>query len=205
MIIELMGLPGSGKSTYAKKLQQDNNKYILPLNKYIYSRFRVIRNIKKMKLIILFFCCNKVIFNVIRKKMDRVEFKSTFLKYKMFAYLISTLQIVDICKRKNEVYVLDEGICQVFWGILFNSIEDEAYKIFELFSILKEFIGDEIIELKLSTDIIEKRLKNRSSKGGDELKRELLNWNNAIYISEDYMRKIKGFLKKNDISIKQII
>lgn len=203
MIIELIGLPGCGKTTYATMLKKKNSKYSLPLNKYIYSKYRIIRNIKKLRLLILFIFKNITIFNNIIQKFNKIQFKSSFLKYKMFVYLISTLQVINICRKKEGTYILDEGICQVFWGILFNTTKDKA-EIFKLFTMLKHFIGNEIIELKPSVHIIKKRLRNRCDKGGDELKVEILKDTDIIYESEEYIIQIKEFLNNNNINVKEI-
>ena len=50
MMIELIGLPGSGKSTYSKKYIEEY-KMINLMDEYLYSDSRVKQNINKVKLV----------------------------------------------------------------------------------------------------------------------------------------------------------
>ena len=56
----------------------------------------------------------------------------------------------------NDI-IIDEGVNQVIWGLLYNSEKSER-AILDLQGYLKEYFGDEIIFLNINKKILEKRL-----------------------------------------------
>ena len=175
MMIELIGLPGSGKSTYSKKYIEEY-KMINLMDEYLYSDSRVKQNINKVKLVSYLFNKKKKYCFVLYKIFSKIEFSSLKKKLKMLLYLYSVVAICE--KAKSEIYdndiIIDEGVNQVIWGLLYNSEKSER-AILDLQGYLKEYFGDEIIFLQINKKILEKRLLNRNGKGGAELNHDIKN------------------------------
>ena len=74
-MIELIGLPGSGKSTYSKKYIEEY-KMINLMDEYLYSDSRVKQNINKVKLVSYLFNKKKKYSFVLYKIFSKIEFSS---------------------------------------------------------------------------------------------------------------------------------
>ena len=165
---ELFGLPASGKSTYAKTINSLN------LNqKYLYHKNRFIRNLKKLKLLLLLiFTKNKLFFKSYHL-LKNVKFKSLGKRIKMLVYLDTILCLSIIYKNKQyENYFFDEGLVQVLWGICYNSKYDSEFikKYLKEFS---EYLSDNIIIMDTDFALNKDRLLSRSEVGGDELSHDI--------------------------------
>lgn len=180
MIVELFGVPATGKTTYAN----NTFKYeINALNKYVYSKNRVIRNLKKVNLLLyLFILHNKTFWFAIDLLKD-IKFDSFKIKIKMNLYLISYLSVIKIIQNKENAYYLDEGILNVIWAIAYNASLSNK-KILNLVLKLKPFLGDTIIYLYANKSIVLKRLLDRNIKGGSELEHDIKK--NTKYIDKAY-------------------
>ena len=202
MMIELIGLPGSGKSTYSKKYIEEY-KMINLMDEYLYSDSRVKQNINKVKLVSYLFNKKKKYCFALYKIFSKIEFSSLKKKLKMLLYLYS---VVGICeKSKSEIYyndiIIDEGVNQVIWGLLYNSEKSER-AILDLQGYLKEYFGDEIIFLNINKKILEKRLLNRNGKGGAELNHDIKNDREKLNYAYTLMEKVKNGIEKNGVTIK---
>ena len=202
MMIELIGLPGSGKSTYSKKYIEEY-KMINLMDEYLYSDSRVKQNINKVKLVSYLFNKKKKYCFVLYKIFSKIEFSSLKKKLKMLLYLYSVVAICE--KAKSEIYdndiIIDEGVNQVIWGLLYNSEKSEQ-AILDLQGYLKEYFGDEIIFLNINKKILEKRLLNRNGKGGAELNHDIKNDREKLNYAYTLMEKVKNGIEKNGVTIK---
>ena len=202
MMIELIGLPGSGKSTYSKKYIEEY-KMINLMDEYLYSDSRVKQNINKVKLVSYLFNKKKKYCFVLYKIFSKIEFSSLKKKLKMLLYLYSVVAICE--KAKSEIYdndiIIDEGVNQVIWGLLYNSEKSER-AILDLQGYLKEYFGDEIIFLQINKKILEKRLLNRNGKGGAELNHDIKNNREKLNYAYTLMEKVKNGIEKNGVTIK---
>lgn len=201
MMIELIGLPGSGKSTYSKKYIVEY-KMINLMDEYLYNDSRVKQNINKIKLVNYLFSKKKKYCLELYKKFSKIEFSSLKKKLKMILYLYSVIGICE--KAKSEMddkdIIIDEGINQVIWGLLYNSEKSEQ-AVFELQECLKEYFGDKIIFLNIDKKILEKRLLNRNSKGGAELNHDIKNDRKKLDYAYTLMEKVKNGIEKNGVTI----
>lgn len=201
MMIELIGLPGSGKSTYSKKYIEEY-KMINLMDEYLYSDSRVKQNINKVKLVSYLFNKKKKYCFVLYKIFSKIEFSSLKKKLKMLLYLYSVVAICE--KAKSEIYdndiIIDEGVNQVIWGLLYNSEKSER-AILDLQGYLKEYFGDEIIFLQINKKILEKRLLNRNGKGGAELNHDIKNNREKLNYAYTLMEKVKKGIEKNGVTI----
>lgn len=201
MMIELIGLPGSGKSTYSKKYIEEY-KMINLMDEYLYSDSRVKQNINKVKLVSYLFNKKKKYCFVLYKIFSKIEFSSLKKKLKMLLYLYSVVAICE--KAKSEIYdndiIIDEGVNQVIWGLLYNSEKSER-AILDLQGYLKEYFGDEIIFLQINKKILEKRLLNRNGKGGAELNHDIKNNRKKLNYAYTLMEKVKNGIEKNGVTI----
>ena len=201
MMIELIGLPGSGKSTYSKKYIEEY-KMINLMDEYLYSDSRVKQNINKVKLVSYLFNKKKKYCFVLYKIFSKIEFSSLKKKLKMLLYLYSVVAICE--KAKSEIYdndiIIDEGVNQVIWGLLYNSQKSER-AILDLQGYLKEYFGDEIIFLQINKKILEKRLLNRNGKGGAELNHDIKNNREKLNYAYTLMEKVKNGIEKNGVTI----
>lgn len=201
MMIELIGLPGSGKSTYSKKYIEEY-KMINLMDEYLYSDSRVKQNINKVKLVSYLFNKKKKYCFVLYKIFSKIEFSSLKKKLKMLLYLYSVVAICE--KAKSEIYdndiIIDEGVNQVIWGLLYNSEKSER-AILDLQGYLKEYFGDEIIFLNINKKILEKRLLNRNGKGGAELNHDIKNNREKLNYAYTLMEKVKNGIEKNGVTI----
>ena len=200
-MIELIGLPGSGKSTYSKKYIEEY-KMINLMDEYLYSDSRVKQNINKVKLVSYLFNKKKKYCFVLYKIFSKIEFSSLKKKLKMLLYLYSVVAICE--KAKSEIYdndiIIDEGVNQVIWGLLYNSQKSER-AILDLQGYLKEYFGDEIIFLQINKKILEKRLLNRNGKGGAELNHDIKNNREKLNYAYTLMEKVKNGIEKNGVTI----
>lgn len=120
----------------------------------------------------------------------------------MLLYLYSVVAICE--KAKSEIYdndiIIDEGVNQVIWGLLYNSEKSER-AILDLQGYLKEYFGDEIIFLQINKKILEKRLLNRNGKGGAELNHDIKNNREKLNYAYTLMEKVKNGIEKNGVTI----
>ena len=173
MLVELVGVPGCGKSTYVANYLQ-TGKAINALDIYLYNKSRIAQNINKILLTIYFFIKQPQYFISLYKVFRNITFATKTKFLKMFLYLYSVCGAI-IKTRNNswcEEIIVDEGVNQVIWGILYNSSNSENI-ILHLQELLFPLIGDKIIYLEVDKEIIKKRLEERNKAGGAELRKDI--------------------------------
>ncbi|KPU43713.1 hypothetical protein OXPF_31550 [Oxobacter pfennigii] len=175
MVIELLGIPGCGKSTYVRNFIKENKDALNPLELYLYDDLRFKQNMNKIKLLFLFFLSHPIKSIELTIAFNRVKFKSKFTKLKMFTYLFSIVSIYSLCitKYSQNLIILDEGINQVIWGISYNSFDSEQ-SIYKLQKLLFPYFADEIIFFRVPKYVIKERLLARTNSGGSELQKDIL-------------------------------
>lgn len=180
MIVELIGVPGCGKTTYVKKYLQENNAEN-PLDKYLYNSSRITQNVNKCFLVIYFILYEKKYSAILYNNISKIKFKNYKTKLKMFLYIYSVAGAILKGKKNSESgnIIVDEGINQVIWGILYNSESSENY-VFELQKVLKRYIADKIVWLDTPHEVVKQRLLERNLKGGAELSTDIIDDENAL-------------------------
>lgn len=109
MIVELFGLPGSGKTTFVSefcKIQMDFKNY---------GTISFIGNSKYNKYKYVFLCFKPKIFLSLFLLIYSISGKKSSIRVKMKDRLISLLYVIyilDIVFYKNEKFILDEGLVQ---------------------------------------------------------------------------------------------
>ena len=91
-MIELLGLPGAGKTTYAKK-KLGNYTNILENN--IYSDNRIRQNLNKIVFYVFFAARNPKRYLLGINRLNNIHFNSRKTKIKMNLYLFMTLGLLD--------------------------------------------------------------------------------------------------------------
>lgn len=167
MIIELLGVPASGKSTYAKSLCKKVNA-VNPLDVYLYNDSRLCQNINKLKLSISIITCRPVFTVKLIIYIYRLEYSSIADKAKMILYFTSVLGAIHLGKRRYRTIVVDEGVCQLFWGLLYYS-KSNRDRILDVLMFLKDYIGENILYINPKCDIVLNRLLKRTTEGGASL------------------------------------
>lgn len=202
MIIELLGVPGSGKSTFATKYVEKYDA-VNPLLALLYNKSRIFQNINKLKLSFYFCFFNPKQFVCFFKKLNTIYFRSMTKRMKMYLYLFSILGVISISQKKysNKEIVLDEGVNQVLWGIMYNSCNSNQ-KIMALQKDLLPYFGNQIYLLKIDRDTVKKRLLKRTERGS-ELQKDIHENIKVLEQAFEHIKIIqKGIIdckKKNDL------
>lgn len=195
MVIELLGVPACGKTTYMKKYMKEHGA-VAPLEEFLYSSSRVRRNINKIKLVYYAFRNHSDKAMLYGRCFKKIKFSSKVRKLKMWLYVYSVLgarwKATD--KTLNKELIFDEGINQVIWGLLYNC-EDSIQDVWSFQKMVISECGDEIICFNIEKDIIHSRLMSRSSGGGSELEHEMKDnptaLDRAIYFKEKIEEKLR--------------
>lgn len=204
MIIELFGVPACGKSTYIKKYINDAN-VVLPLDLYLYRTSRLKQNLNKIVLVMYAFSANISRCLQLNRLFWNIKFSTLKRKIKMWLYLFSVLG----AKWKGEknfsqkTLVLDEGVNQVIWGLMYNAVGSEL-EILHLQNELISEMGDKILWLYVPEKELINRLLRRDSKGGSELEHEIKNNQNLLKIGMQYAEVVVRSLRDNGVRIEQV-
>lgn len=199
MQIELLGLPGSGKSTYVKKMSEENSNLNLLMESLLYSESRIRRNLNKLYLALRFAILDYKEFHKLILFFKKIKFISFKRKIKMFLYASSILEIILLAKKDSlyKINMMDEGLCQVVWGICYNVKPYDRPKALLLFEIFEEYIADEILIFNIDINTIRRRLLQRNELGGSELQHEIRQNSNAIIIAQEILDEIMIYLTNN--------
>lgn len=172
MLIELIGVPGCGKSTFVSSYICKHDA-INPLDIFLYRKSRIKQNFNKIKLLVYMFVKYPVNCFDLFACFQKIHFRSFAKKIKMEMYMYSVLGSIVRGKKKAENMIIDEGVNQAVWGILYNSTGSEEC-IFELQRKLFPYFADTIIWLDEEKETVKRRLADRTGKGGAELKKDIL-------------------------------
>lgn len=204
-MIELIGLPGCGKTTYLNKLSSKED-FINPLD-IIYNDNHFIQNLSKLIPIAFFFFLYPIVSIKTICLLIRLNYTSIFRRVKMFSYVFSVLGAIVLCKKKYPCknLIVDEGINQVLVYVMYES-KDSEFLVKRLWVLLRPFMSDEILYLKIDKDIVLQRLMKRNGKHGSEVNRDVINnpkaLDKAIYCQEIILDMIKSHGLK--LNIKQL-
>lgn len=204
MIIELFGVPGCGKSTYSQYYIK-NNSGINVLDMYLYNDSRIVRNMNKLVLCISFWIKHPREARNIFKIFSEIHFKSRITAVKMWFYLYTILNLITIAQRKyaSKTVIMDEGINQVLWGLLYNSNESKS-QVFQLQQMLIDYMGNYVCHIVVNNQVIKNRLLNRFSSGGSELQQDIRKDVNALDRAIDYSNDLVDGIIKCGIAVRTI-
>lgn len=199
MIIELLGTPSCGKSTYVKE-HCSSEKMILPLDLYLYSDSRIRQNLNKVTLALyaMFHCRRK--YAKTNKLFSKIKFTSFTKKIKMWLYVFSVLGAKWKAEKKyaGDDLLFDEGVNQVVWGLLYNE-KDSKEQVWALHHHLVPEMGDRIIHFIIDREVLYERLMNRNNSGGSELEHEVKTNPVVLDQSIGYIESIVEKLKLYDL------
>lgn len=197
MVIELLGIPGCGKTTFAEKYVKDYDA-INPLCVYLYNTSRIKQNFNKVLLMgEVFRAIPRESFKIL-KLFNAIHFSSAVKKLKMMLYLYSILGVI-IRSQENYIdrnIILDEGINQVIWGLLYNSKNSERNVLF-LQQNLTDYFGDVIYIFNIDTEVIKENLRRRTQKGGAELKTDIDKDNSCLIRAIEILGNVRMGILKN--------
>lgn len=204
-MIELLGLPGCGKSTFVR---QDPfcQKMYNPLQSILYSDSRMKQNLNKVYPFISFFLNHPRISRELLKLLLRIKFRNKKSKIKSIVYFYSVLGCIDagIKKCGSSNIVLDEGIHQILWGILYVSYDSQKY-IKDIWTIVYQIYEPvDIILLCTNKSIIIERLMKRHDKGGSELQHDIKNDPFAMEKAISDMEFICDLAKTKGVILKSV-
>lgn len=192
-MIELLGLPGAGKTTYAKK-KLDNYTNILENN--IYSDNRIRQNLNKIVFYVFFAARNPKRYLLGINRLNNIHFNSRKTKIKMNLYLFMTLGLLD--KYKDKDVLIDEGLGQVLWAFYYNS-KDSIEAINGIFDMFNEYCCDTVLFISAEKDEIKNRLLLRKNNGGSELQKDLLSDDKYLDFAIECMKRVLSMLEKKGI------
>lgn len=192
-MIELLGLPGAGKTTYAKKKLDD---YTNILENNIYSDNRIRQNLNKIVFYVFFVTRNPKRYLLGINRLNNIHFNSRKTKIKMNLYLFMTLGLLD--KYKDKDVLIDEGLGQVLWAFYYNS-KDSIEAINGIFDMFNEYCCDTVLFISAEKDEIKNRLLLRKNNGGSELQKDLLSDDKYLDFAIKCMKQVLSMLEKKGI------
>lgn len=192
-MIELLGLPGAGKTTYAKKKLGD---YTNILENNIYSDNRIRQNLNKIVFYVFFAARNPKRYLLGTNRLNNIHFNSRKTKIKMNLYLFMTLGLLD--KYKDKDVLIDEGLGQVLWAFYYNS-KDSIEAINGIFDMFNEYCCDTVLFISAEKDEIKNRLLLRKNNGGSELQKDLLSDDKYLDFAIECMKRVLSMLEKKGI------
>lgn len=192
-MIELLGLPGAGKTTYAKKELGD---YTNILENNIYSDNRIRQNLNKIVFYVFFAARNPKRYLLGINRLNNIHFNSRKTKIKMNLYLFMTLGLLD--KYKDKDVLIDEGLGQVLWAFYYNS-KDSIEAINGIFDMFNEYCCDTVLFISAEKDEIKNRLLLRKNNGGSELQKDLLSDDKYLDFAIECMKRVLSMLEKKGI------
>lgn len=165
MIVELIGLPSSGKTTFIKQLQKHHRGALEikhPLNE-LYSKSWFFRNIIKTKFLLTNIYRNKEniyecikIFNSVEGVKKSESFK------RMFNNIFYTVFYNSIQKNENKIYMFDEGILHHCWATYLNNNSEEVTDFSTAINLVEP--SQLLIYIRMDKDIAVERNMNRNIK-----------------------------------------
>lgn len=192
VIIEFFGMPGSGKTYLAEKLSTVLRGRGLRISDRSLSLSRANSMTRvSVKLALVLWCIpgnigavRAIMSAVMTYKPDGL-LKSVKLIYN-WLYLLALIQSES---RQHDVIVLDQGLGQAVWSMLFHGIgrpdtRTEDIPLMTILDILRPASVD-IIHVHAGDDLIRRRVRERAN-GRSPLDREMqVSWRRAVSVSEE--------------------
>ncbi|UXV63481.1 ATP-binding protein [Lactococcus cremoris] len=203
MKIELLGIPGSGKTTWVESYLNSSGA-VAPLEIYLYSHSRIIQKLNKLSLSIYYFKRERSQFLKFWKLINQLTFPTFKIKIKMFVYLISTLGVLSKSEKFDDI-VIDEGISQVLWGICYNISDRKLDNLNNLIAELSPYFGSHLIFLNGDKEVIYKRLIARNTWGGSELQHDIVEnkelLDTGIKIADQIFERVSLYFESVEVKL----
>lgn len=204
-MIELLGLPACGKSTFSATYKSKHPKVINPLEDAIMSGSRFRQNANKILPLLWFWLhCPRIAMSIFPVVVT-MNYVNLYERVKMFVYLYTCLGLIQNSKRNSPTgkIIFDEGVCQTLWGVAY-SIRDYKKPIGKLFDILTPLVADEIIWFPIDRDVVLERMKQRTGKGGAKLQRDILKDESHIDYAIECILYVKKLAEEQGIQINTV-
>ncbi|GAA0469154.1 hypothetical protein [Alkalibacillus silvisoli] len=159
MIIELIGLPASGKTTLAKEMYKrlgKNNSVIFPLNS-LNEKSWLVRNIYKSISVTLYCITHLRTFFTVISKIHKSRLISFFDNFRLAFNILFVLSLRDKYRKHNKIIIFDEGILHYIWAVSVNSGRKDVYQLFN--NVIDEV--DLTIRVECPKELNKKRLNSR--------------------------------------------
>jgi adenylate kinase family enzyme len=194
LVIEFIGMPGSGKSTLCDQVYNDlKNEYdIINFTSEITKKNKSSRIIIKLYYFFTFFLMHPSLFIKLLTKIYRTEQKTLrdFVKVSFNLYFI--LGVLE--KKDNIIILFDQGILQAFWSIYFNSKRNKNIDIVKL---LKYYFPDLVVEVSVRKEILKNRLLTRN--GNSRFENKKFDFNLNYLKSSNYFKEIINYINKYNL------
>lgn len=195
--VEFYGIPGSGKTTIAKNIIRKIRRHNLNtniLNIELEKENRLKRVFIKMIFIKIYILRHPFLSIKLFLRTLKTKQKSNKDFMTVFANLIFILGLYDV--NKTKINVLDQGLIQAIWAIIYSSNNKDNKDLFaNLINLSLKTINDEINIIIVNTDskLAIKRLIQRDS------------GSNRLYKKVEESDFLKENLSKTDEIIKKIL
>ena len=166
--IELVGLPGCGKSTLVKSIMEtlSKDKKLVVLNRKSFSS--IINFMWKNRWSIPFIALYKLLFSChLKLKMSLIRYMSRYevnsLSVIYAIYIIDIYSFVKKNNHKNIIILLDEGIIQFLSSIAHNIKIENNSDMLGLYSCLRDLIENSVyVRCNIPLDMVVQRIKIRN-------------------------------------------
>ena len=157
MIVELIGLPASGKTTISTEIFREEENVVYPLNN-LYKKSWLVRNLFKAFSIVSFICIHptrtfRLIELIIQSHQKN---KSDYLRLILNNLFI--FKIISRYKSHSKVVLFDEGLLHHAWGIQIGAKKEFDY---ETYLKLAEYETTKIIYISCDTNSLIRRMNER--------------------------------------------
>jgi thymidylate kinase len=167
MIIEFIGLPGSGKSTLCEELEPWLKEQGYSVVNWLYhtaswSKFHRIAH--KLKVSIKFFFTHPLIFQnlgVVVKRSGQGSLKGSLSQYLNLIYIAGLYWRYNHPRFDSKVVLFDQGKIQAITSLIFQSKVKDLQKLLPL-SLTKIYGNDLVIYIDVTPEELLKRLEMRN-------------------------------------------
>jgi dephospho-CoA kinase len=167
MIIELTGIPGSGKSTILKKLEHElkDNIYIFDIKKYILG-FSANTFVFDIVLLLNFFRLKNSDWNSLKKIFEIVKASgnSFFHKINILRNSYKKFVIYRMINKRNKIFFIDEGVSHIPFTVFVDISKDiNSNEIKKFLNMIPS--TDKILMIDAPEDMLLQRVIKRGSTG----------------------------------------